>query len=318
MMGSSLWYSFPFALMALAGIAYLSRDWRTLCIATGAPAIPLLIGFWFIPESLRWLIVKGKTKEALKLCKKIARVNGKDVSEGDLHFEDMELGQRLGDLRDLFGSRSFAKKTLIMWYCWFVNGMVYYGVYFSIPNIGGNMYLNFFLASVIEIPAIPAGIWIYDRFGRRKGVFIPMLLAAVGAAGSAILATYGGSDNAGYLAGKIILAMIWAKFWITVSYDGIMIYAGELFPTIVRNVALGTSSIAAYIGQFTSPFIAFLQRVHPILPYGIMALNASMAGLLCVLLPETRYKPTLETMEKQEEIFETVKKQEEPGNLIEA
>lgn len=45
----------------------------------------------------------------------------------------------------------------------FVNGMVYYGIIFSIPYVGGNMYLNFFLASLVEFPAIPGGIWIYDR-----------------------------------------------------------------------------------------------------------------------------------------------------------
>ena len=43
--------------------------------------------------------------------------------------------------------------------CRLVNGMVYYGVSFSTPTLGGNMYLNFFLSSVIEIPANYAGIW---------------------------------------------------------------------------------------------------------------------------------------------------------------
>lgn len=41
--------------------------------------------------------------------------------------------------------------------------MVYYGVFLSAPSIGGNMYLNFFLASLVELPAIPAGVWIYNR-----------------------------------------------------------------------------------------------------------------------------------------------------------
>ena len=41
--------------------------------------------------------------------------------------------------------------------------MVYYGVYLSTPIIGGSTHLNFFLTSVIELPAIPAGIWIYNK-----------------------------------------------------------------------------------------------------------------------------------------------------------
>ena len=73
----------------------------------------------FSPESLRWLIVKGKTDEALKLCKTIARVNRKEISEGELQREEnQEERQRLGGIRDLFESRDMIKKTLIMWYCW--------------------------------------------------------------------------------------------------------------------------------------------------------------------------------------------------------
>ena len=37
--------------------------------------------------------------------------------------------------------------------------MVYYGVFFSTPTLGGNMYLNFFLSSIVEIPANYLGIW---------------------------------------------------------------------------------------------------------------------------------------------------------------
>lgn len=49
-MGTSLWFSFPISLMGLAGIAYLIKDWRTLCIVTAAPAIPLLLGYWYVSQ----------------------------------------------------------------------------------------------------------------------------------------------------------------------------------------------------------------------------------------------------------------------------
>ena len=47
--------------------------------------------------------------------------------------------------------------------------------------------------------------------------------------------------------------------------------------------------------------------MHPILPYGVMGILALIAGLLCLLLPETRFKPTLENIdqEKQEPSTET-------------
>lgn len=40
--------------------------------------------------------------------------------------------------------------------------------------------------------------------------------------------------HVGYLAGKIVMSMIWAKFWIMISYDGFYVYSAELFPTVVR------------------------------------------------------------------------------------
>ena len=30
--------------------------------------------------------------------------------------------------------------------------------------------------------------------------------------------------------------MVWAKFWIMISFDGVYIYSSELFPTVVRYV----------------------------------------------------------------------------------
>ena len=64
------------------------------------------------------MLVKGRTEEALKLCKNIAQVNGKQVSEEELNLEDIEVGQRLGDIRDLFATRNFRKRIFIMGYCW--------------------------------------------------------------------------------------------------------------------------------------------------------------------------------------------------------
>ena len=38
----------------------------------------------------------------------------------------------------------------------------------------------------------------FSRFGRKKGVVIPMVLASIGAAGSAFISTYGDPDNGEY------------------------------------------------------------------------------------------------------------------------
>ena len=45
----------------------------------------------------------------------------------------------------------------------FVNNLVYYGVAFASPSLGGNMYFNFFLTSVVEAPANWASIYCIGR-----------------------------------------------------------------------------------------------------------------------------------------------------------
>lgn len=69
----------------------------------------------FVPESSRYLLVKGKTKEAEKILRKIATVNKKEYPVVDLVcFEE----QSRGDIRDLFRSWKTTHKTLVSWFSW--------------------------------------------------------------------------------------------------------------------------------------------------------------------------------------------------------
>ena len=57
--------------------------------------------------------------------------------------------------------------------------------------------------------------------------------------------------------------------------------------------------------------------MHPLLPYGIMGIMALIAGLLCILLPETRFKPTLETITQvanNNSAADEAKEDDAPGN----
>jgi len=297
-MGMSLWYCWSLSLMALAGLAYVIRDWRMLSIATAVPGIPALLGWFLTPESVRWLMLKGKLEEAKAIFKKMAKVNKRIMPDEELdvpHDSD-----RLGDVRDLFRTRKMVQTTLLSWYCWFVNALVYYGVILSAPSIGGNFYLNFFLTSLVELPAIPAGVWVFNRFGRKRSIIASLILASFGAFASVLISS---EDNVskGALAGKIIMSMIVAKFFITISFDGVYLYSVELFPTAIRNIGVGTSTAAARIGSICSPFIVYTNRVHRLLPFAIMGVNALLAGVLCMTLPETNNQPMQETVKREEE-----------------
>ena len=79
----------------------------------------LFLSWQLSPKSLRWLLVKGKMKEAEQLYRKIARVNGKELPEEGLEIDTRTDDKtRLGDIRDLFKTRSLTRTTLISWFCW--------------------------------------------------------------------------------------------------------------------------------------------------------------------------------------------------------
>ena len=68
------------------------------------------------PESVRWLMVKGRTEDAKAIFRRMARVNKTSMPVGELQAPDDD--DRLGDVCDLFSSRQMVKKTLLSWYCW--------------------------------------------------------------------------------------------------------------------------------------------------------------------------------------------------------
>lgn len=54
-------------------IAYFVREWRYLQLFTSVPWIFVIIYYWIMPESPRWLISVGRKKEAIEILTYIAK-----------------------------------------------------------------------------------------------------------------------------------------------------------------------------------------------------------------------------------------------------
>ncbi len=72
----------------------------------------------FIPESVRWLLKKGRLTEARKILSNVARLNGKEMPDEKFDLTSDEQNERLGDFRDLFKTRRMIHKTLGSWVMW--------------------------------------------------------------------------------------------------------------------------------------------------------------------------------------------------------
>ncbi|KAL9962625.1 hypothetical protein ACROYT_G031745 [Oculina patagonica] len=226
--GTLVWFYFTAALMILGLKAYFVRNWRTLLILSSAPWI-FILAFWkFVPESVRWLLVKGRTEEAREILEKVAKVNKKEMPNEELRVPVTTANK---GVLELFKTWKLAKLSLIQCYAWMVNGMVYYGLSLSSGEFGGSIYLNFVLTSLVEIPGNILVIDNCNRFGRKKTTVAYMILAGVTVVAVSFIPH--GTNNIGFIAGRVTLGTL-GKLCITTSFDSLYVFSAELFPTVVR------------------------------------------------------------------------------------
>jgi hypothetical protein len=91
--------------------------------------------------------------------------------------------------------------------------------------------------------------------------------------------------------------MLAGKACIQGAFNILYIFTSELYPTVIRNSAVGTCSMVARIGAGASGYIAILSDVTlPTVPMAIFCIFSLFAGVLIYFLPETRDMPLPDTM----------------------
>ena len=69
------------------------------------------------------------------------------------------------------------RKSLISFFLWFTCSFVYYALTLNVGTLfPGDIYLNFFLSGVIEVPLLPLVVFVLVRFGRRPLLFTGLFL----------------------------------------------------------------------------------------------------------------------------------------------
>ncbi|KAL8570505.1 hypothetical protein ACOMHN_008862 [Nucella lapillus] len=281
--------------MTLAGIAYFIRSWRYLEIAITAPALLFIAYWWFLPESIRWLLSHNKAEEARRVLRQAAEANGKRLDSEvlkELHDDPGMKSSRQYSFLDCVRTWTMARLSLNVWFNWLVNALVYYGLSLNTENLAGSPYLNFMLAGAVEIPAYILCILLLNRVGRRTPLIATMYIGGIACILSGVLP----KDTAGMETLTIVLAMV-GKFGITASYGIIYLAAAEVFPTVIRNIGMGVSSMSARIGGILAPLILESSSLMPVLPMLIFGGLSVTAATLAFLLPETADKPLPQLLE---------------------
>jgi len=185
------------------------------------------------------------------------------------------------------------KKTLIQYFNWFTCSFIYYAFTLDQGNLipGADIYLNNTVQGLSEFPAYALTIIVVLYFGRR----LPLAGMFFSAAFFIFLSLF---IQPGVV--QLIVSVL-GKFFVTSAFATIYLYAVELFPTVLRQTGMGSSSTCARIGSILAPIVGReLGKYGQTWPILIFTSCATISGFLTLLLPETHGHSLPESVEEGE------------------
>lgn len=137
-----------------------------------------------IDESPRWLLIKGRKEDAVKILDGAAKSNStiiyKEVLDNLTVDDDGEGKVSMKDLLKItFKSRLIFIRFIICVYWWIVCCFVTYGIMLNSVELDGNKYLNYGLFALSDIPTSPLSGIALKLMSRKKALFSTFLLAGV-------------------------------------------------------------------------------------------------------------------------------------------
>nr|XP_018906940.1 PREDICTED: organic cation transporter protein-like isoform X1 [Bemisia tabaci] len=285
---------FNFGHMTLPVIAYFTRSsWRIFEIAISLPSALLLSYCWLTPESPRWLVATGRGEKALPILDQAVRANEREFP-ADLRESirrSPAIVKKKPSIFDLYKTPNLRIRIIAAHVNWIICGLIYYGLAQYMGRIGGNIFINVSLSGIIELPGGIFCMYLMDTFGRKKTMVASKLLIAA----SMLLITQCSSEDENATE-RIILAFF-GVVGISTAFPTLHLFTGELFPTVLRNVAIGSGVMFSLLGSMVSPFVLSLDEYGAYLPPLVFGLCPLVSAASCMLLPETLGSELLHTLE---------------------
>lgn len=265
--------------------------WRWMFWAEAFPAAAFLILAFFIPESPRWLAMKGRTADALKVLR---NVGGEAFAQSEL-ISDEPKKEENGGLKTLF-SKKYSRVLLLgviiaMFQQWCGTNVIFNYAQEIFSNAGydiGDMLFNIVLTGITNLIFTFVAIYTVEKLGRRK-------LMLIGAGGLALIYTALGTCYYMHVTGFFMVILVVAAIACYAMTLGPVTWVllAEIFPDRVRAVAMAVCTFALWTASF------LLTYTFPLLnaefgSYGSFWIYAGIcyagyAFLFC-RLPETKGK----------------------------
>ena len=286
-------------------LVFVSEVWRGMLGMETLPAIMFFIIIFFIPESPRWLILKGKEEKATNILERI-------------YTSSKEALFQLTETKSVLSSESKSewklllqpgiRKAVIIGVCiavlgqfMGVNAVLYYGpsIFENAGLSGGDSLFYQVLVGLVNTLTTVLALVIIDKVGRKKLVYYGVSGMVISLVLIATYFIYG--ESWGISSIFLLIFFLFYVFCCAVSICAVVfVLLSEMYPTRVRGLAMSIAGFALWIGTYLigqlTPWM--LQNLTPAGTFILFAIMCVPYMLIVwKLVPETTGK-SLEEIER--------------------
>ena len=286
-------------------LIFVTEVWRGMLGMEILPALLFFIIIFFIPESPRWLILKGREEKATNILERIY------TSSKDALFQ-------LAETKSVLSSESKSewklllqpgiRKAVIIGVCiamlgqfMGVNAVLYYGpsIFENAGLSGGDSLFYQVLVGLVNTLTSVLALVIFDKIGRKKLVYYGVSGMVISLILIATYFIYG--ESWGISSIFLLVFFLFYVFCCAVSICAVVfVLLSEMYPTRVRGFAMSIAGFALWIGTYLigqlTPWM--LQNLTPAGTFILFAIMCVPYMLIVwKLVPETTGK-SLEEIER--------------------
>jgi putative MFS transporter len=242
----------PIGILAAAGASAALIPligWRALFAVGTFPVVLAIFVWYYVPESPRWLLDRGRQREARSVIAWLLM-----RPEDELELEEAPPEPRAHEgYSELFRYRASVAVTATAWFAGSVAtaGLILWGPTFLevVLDVDSDTAAAFFI--LVTLGAFGGRIFFSlmpQRLGRRT---CGMLMGCCAAPLLALAAASGEAEPAGI--SLFLLALIAAAFFVDGGFANLAPYTPEVFPTNLRTHGMGLAWLASGLGRIVGP-----------------------------------------------------------------
>lgn len=288
---------------ALWSKVFVTEPWRGMLGAETLPALLFLVILFFIPESPRWLVARGRTGRALLIQ---TRISGSEAdARGELSQTIERIERDKGSewkflLRpNMLKAVAIGAAIAILGQFMGVNAVLYYGpsIFEQSGLSAGDSLFYQVLVGLVNMLTTVVALVIIDKVGRKKLVYFGVSGMILTLLAISWYFTFGAGMSSIFLLVFFLLYI----FFCAISISAVIfVLLSEMYPTKVRGLAMSIAGLSLWIGTYLigqlTPWL-----LESLLPQGTFLLFAVMCVpyilIIRFLVPETTGK-TLEQIEQ--------------------